>query len=394
MDIRRLQPDEAAAADKLESLAFVAPVQADDGKENAYQADRWGCFGDDGQLRATLTNHDLPIWFDGKIASSRGVAGVASDPVTRGQGHVRELMRHVLRDDREAGALFSTLYPFSHPFYRRFGYETCFTYPVATFPTKALEVFQAGEPPVARLLLPEDGTAALHPVYQAFAQRYNLAVARDERTWLRRKLGNPFKAEQTCYVLSSGGRDTAYAMFYYRPQEKPFIRTLCITEYAFINAQAFAALMRFLHRFAAQAKDVELFVPDNLPLSSLLAEPYDIRRSTGSQPMARVLNVEGVLKAMRYPRKEGTFTLYVEDAFLPENEGCYRVAFSKNGGADVARCDGEADLRLTAQAFAQLALGFVGLTEAAYRPDVQIHGNASLLRRVFPKKPVFLQDFY
>jgi hypothetical protein len=60
----------------------------------------------------------------------------------------------------------------------------------------------------------------------------------------------------------------------------------------------------------------------------------------------------------------------------------------------VARCQNEADLHVSVQAFTQLVFGFLDISEAAYRPDVQIAGNRPGLEKVFVKKQLFLEDFY
>ena len=392
MDIRKLKPEETRAADILDSLSFVIPL-ADEKKDTGYHCDRWGYFSDGGTLCACLDNHDLPIWFDGGAVPARGVGSVASDPVSRGEGHIRALMERVLRDDRANGALFSVLYPFSHPFYRKFGYETCCINQKVKFPTDALERFRAADPGQIRMIRPDGGFDALFPIYTEFSKRYNLAVARDERTWRRIRIGDPMKTEQYCYLISRDGRDEAYAVFHFRAGEKPFARTLCLTDYAFLDVRAFHGLMGFLYRYSAQAQDVEMTVPVDLPLAALLPEPYALSLSAGATPMARVLHAEHVLTAMRHPQGNGAYRVYVEDAFLPDNEGCYQVKFT-DGKASAARCECKPDLRLSVQTLAQLALGFLGLEEAAYKPDVRILDNEDALRAVFIKKPVFLWDFY
>ena len=396
MEIRRLTPDEHKAADQLESLSFVFPLseEKDNEQKPAYCADRWGYFTDAGAMSATITNHDLPLYFDGNAVAARGIAGVASDPVSRGKGNIRELLKQILTLDRENGVLFSGLYPFSHPFYRKFGYEICFEYQKATFPTESLKPFRTHDQPQSRLLNPADGTEALYPIYTAFARQFNFAIARDARTWQRIKFSDPYKAETICYVLSRGQQDTAYVLFKYRPQPQPFVRTLCLLDYAYVDIEAFYDILQFLYRFSAQAKDIEMFVPDALPLSSLFQESYDIEASTAGRPMARAVHVENVLKAMRHPQADGAYSVSVTDDFLPENTGCYRVAYAADGTVTVTRSEGEADLHLTVQTFTQLALGFLDLAQAAYKPDVHINGNEAVLRQVFVKKPVFLWDFY
>jgi len=396
MEIRKLTPDEYGATDLLESLSFVFPLSDDtENEEPKYHVDRWGCLDEKGVLNASLGNHDLPVYFDGGIAPARGVGGVASDPVSRGQGHIRALLKAVLEDDRENGQLFSVLYPFSHPFYRKFGYELCFDTYMKKFPMEALREFRGRTGFQVRMITPDDGTGALQPIYTAYAKQFNLAVARDARIWQRYTLSEPKKADEYCYVLSRGGEDIAYAMFKFRVDVPPFIRTLCLDDYAFKDIQALYDLLAYLYRYSAQAKHLELMVPPTLPLSSLLPEPNHIETARGIRPMARAVHVEKVLTAMRHPKADCAYSIYVEDEFLPDNTGNYRVGCIQGGSVTVLKTDaGEADLRVSVQTFTQLAFGFLNLEEAAMKPDVQVIGNQKVLEQVFVKKPIFLWDFY
>ena len=398
MNIRKLKQEELLAAEALESLSFVFPLADDREKEletEEYKPDRWGCFDDNGMLTTTLTNHNLPVWLDGQAAAARGVGGVVSDPVSRGQGHVRAMFKHVLQADRAEGMLFSVLYPFSHAFYRKFGYELCHEQMKARFPTEALKVFRTSNPPQARLLTPDDNPASLQPVYDAFAKQYSFMAARNEHTWGRIEIEDPRKAKRYWYALSRNGKDTAYATFFYRPSSKPYVRTLCLREYAFADRRAFADLMAFLHRFAAQAKDIEMYLPANIPLASLLDDCYAVEQNIANKPMARALHVAHVLQAMRHPKENGTYSVFVEDAFLPENTGCYIVKYAENGEVNVTQSKREnADLRVSIHTFTQLVFGFLRLDEAQYKPDVQISDNEAILQKVFVNKMLFLNDFY
>jgi predicted acetyltransferase len=398
MKIRKLKPEEHKAAEMLESLSFVSPMSGDTEKgkkEKPYQPDRWGCFGEDGQLAATLTNHDLPLYLDGGIAPARGVGGVASDPVSRGKGHVRALIEHVLKDDRKSGMLFSVLYPFSHPFYRKFGYELCYEHVRARFPAKALKGYRSDDPPQTRIIRPEDGTDALHPIYETFAKRYTFMIARSESSWQRHEIKDPGKAEKYCYILSRDGRDTAYAIFSFQAKpDQPYIRTLRLTEFAYTDHAAFNDLMGFLYRYTAQAETIELYLPEDLPIASLLRENYNMEYLVGPSPMARAVHVENILKMLNHPAEDGAYTIFIEDALLPENEGCYHVAYTKAGTVNVSRCEDEADMSMSVQTFSQLALGYLSLREAKYKPDVTIACNEDVLSKVFVQKAKFLLDWY
>ena len=402
MEVRKLRPSEYREANILESLSFVFPLPDDKDKKeeaepNAYAPDRWGCFGEGGRMAATLTNHDLPFYFDGGIAPARGVGGVASDPITRGQGHVRALIEHVLKTDRAEGKLFSALYPFSHAFYRKFGYEVCYEHRSARFPLQALKVFRTDDPPQVRLIQPGEGTQALQPLYAAFAGRYNGMIARDENAWKRLHFGDPYKAKDYCYVLSRNGKDVAYGAFQFKPGESKFEQTLCLANYGFADIEGFYDLMRFLYRYTAFAQTIEILIPEDFPFCSLLVSAADVQYRFETKIMARALHVENIMKAMRHPREDGAYTLFVTDPLLAENEGCYRVAYTKNGSVSVSRCNAAnrtTDLQLSVESFAQLALGYLRLADAEYKPDVTVQSNREVLEKVFVHKPKGLMDFY
>ena len=52
-----------------------------------------------------------------------GIAGVATWPENRRQGHVSTLLKHALQEMKSKGQTLSFLHPFSIPFYRKFGWE-------------------------------------------------------------------------------------------------------------------------------------------------------------------------------------------------------------------------------------------------------------------------------
>jgi hypothetical protein len=101
-----------------------------------------------------------------------------------------------------------------------------------------------------------------------------------------------------------------------------------------------------------------------------------------------------VLKAMRHPREDGSYTLFIEDSFLTENDGGYAVRYTKDGGVSVSRTQSDADIRLSVQTFTQLALGTLALRDALFKPDVTLRGSLETLEAVFVKKAKFLLDWY
>src|SRR5688500_17951070 len=60
----------------------------------------------------------------GQLLPMAGIAGVATHPLARRQGHVRTLLTDLLGEMRDEGHPVSVLYPFRPSFYARFGYAT------------------------------------------------------------------------------------------------------------------------------------------------------------------------------------------------------------------------------------------------------------------------------
>jgi predicted acetyltransferase len=58
----------------------------------------------------------------GSVYPMAGIAGVATHPLARRQGHIRTLLTRLLGEMRDEGHPVSALYPFRSSFYQRFGY--------------------------------------------------------------------------------------------------------------------------------------------------------------------------------------------------------------------------------------------------------------------------------
>jgi len=75
-----------------------------------------------GTTLATVSGIPMRQNVRGVVYPMAGIAGVATDPLARRQGHVRRLMHQLLGQLRDEGHPVSALYPFRPSFYARFGY--------------------------------------------------------------------------------------------------------------------------------------------------------------------------------------------------------------------------------------------------------------------------------
>jgi hypothetical protein len=151
------------------------------------------------------------------------------------------------------------------------------------------------------------------------------------------------------------------------------------------------ALLGFLGRFTADYGTIRLFLPASLELFSVIRSPkaYDISQTVRQDYMIRAVNVRKMLEMIRKP-EDSRFVIRVEgDAYIAENNGTWEVS-----GTGAVPTDRAPDLTVSIQAFGQMAVGCAGLDEAVYRPDVTVAGNGDVLKKVFVRKPVLVEDHF
>ena len=159
---------------------------------------------------------------------------------------------------------------------------------------------------------------------------------------------------------------------------------------AFVWALPILGVLGLLYRLRAKAGHVTLELCDDIDLATILPDGDSMERTAVDFAMLRVLDVCRVLELTVHPMVEGSFTIEVDDSFMPENSGIYQVCCSAEG-TRAERRDGDADLRVSIQTLCLLAIGRIGLDEALLREGTRLLANRELLERVFTKRPVHFQ---
>ena len=354
-----------------------------------------GRFDQEGRLTACLQLPEYQVCCQGQSVPMVGVGGVASLPEYRKGGGIRERFQTALPWMRQRGAVFSSLYPFSHLFYRKFGYELCQASPSYKLPAEALAAFSCTCQ--VRMLTPGEGLEAelprLRQVYRAWLGQHSLAADREDRRWKALFGKNPTKERCYAYLLEEDGAPLAYVILTTEDAPAPQGKTGKIRELAFTNPSALTQALGFLYRLAAQYNCFTLSLPKDLPLAALLPESYQLSLSLGEQPMARIINVEKAL-ALKAPGSGEKYTLAVADALLPENSGVFQVTGGAAPAVERLPEGSPADLSLDIGALTQLCLGFLSLDELLFKPGVVLNSNQDLLKKAFPKGAVFLNEFF
>ena len=391
MEVRRLTENEHFEANMISYVAFHMRMEdpekvREDSKKLSMED--WGAISDDGKIMARILNYRFDTWLDGQLVANGGIGGVSTLPEYRNTGAVRAIFGKLIPEAYRNGEVISTLYPFSHAFYRKFGYETACWRNDYEFAPGVLAGYRYDG--TAELWKPDDPVGEFTALYNRFAENYNLAVRRDDKMMLEKHLkGEYYKDRKFGYLLKEDGVPVAYLIFQDIRHDPAAI--LEVQDIAWDGRKGMNALLGFLGRFSADYGTVRMFLPASVELFSFIRSPrvYDIAQTVRQDYMIRAVNVQRLLEVIRKP-DDCSFVIRVEgDEYIAENNGTWEV-----GGSGAARTDKAPDLTVSIQALGQMAAGCVSLSEAMYRPDVAVAGKEDVLAKVFVRKPVLMEDHF
>ena len=244
MIVRRLKKEDLLDAARIRSIAFHVKLNEEEAEKKSEQTteeqlrEHWGCFEEDGSMMACIVNNDFLVRFDGQIVKMGGIGGVATTPEYRYGGAVKAIFRELLADARENGEVLSSLYPFSHEFYRKVGYETI--RPVVGYEFRPALVNGYKHTGWTKRIKKGEDNAEMKRVYAQFAEKYNLMLERPEN---RYRIGDPFGAEDFTMLL--GDERGARAYLYYQT-DRDGGNVLHVRDIAFTDAEGFRMCKAYL----------------------------------------------------------------------------------------------------------------------------------------------------
>jgi predicted acetyltransferase len=395
MSIRRLAPEERLTTSfPLQVYSFdETPRPAEDAQSMRdwlpfQEGNRTLVAEADGTTLACVSGIPMRQNLRGAVLPMAGVAGIASHPLARRQGHVRELMHRLLDEMRDEGHMLSALYPFRPSFYERFGYVGLPAPRTATFPPGDLDALLRADLP-GELVWQRTGTG--YDDYSAYLERRlrerhgfavlpeyrRLRVREDDNRWLvTARVDGVTEGLLTYRIDGYGG-------------------TLHGDDLLATSPLARALLLQFLARHVDQVDRVSVVVaPDDLPelWATDLGVVCETRvtRPDECTPMARVLSMDAL-------------------AGLPADAGCCRVELTGDRWLDgtylLDGTTGQLEIRsgasvgavdpptatLTAAGFSALVYGALDPAEVVVRGLGDMAVDAMLeLRRLFPRELPYL----
>ena len=198
-EIRGLHLEELPAYNKLSSICFTYTVNTENLAPKNMPAEKLrpyrGCFDEDGTLLGGIILLEMDCRFEGHTCRFIGVGGVVTDPANRRRGAIRQIFEADLPRLYKEGHVLSALYPFSHEFYRKFGYELAIVRHNVKFSPSSLrkDLHHAAS---IRRILPDKPDGGMKQVYETYMADKNLGILRSEAQWKLLRSGTPWENQK------------------------------------------------------------------------------------------------------------------------------------------------------------------------------------------------------
>ncbi|RME79859.1 MAG: GNAT family N-acetyltransferase [Chloroflexi bacterium] len=321
----------------------------------------------EGEAIGTATAFPVDMWLSGVPVKVGAVAGVTVLPEFRRKGIAAKMMEFLIVRMFAEGQAMSALFPFSHKYYRQFGYETVGDVHAYRINPQNLTVFPEGHK--VRPYQPDD-LPMMRVIHKAQLTWRNGWFTRPNEWWAW--LVNRWP---DIMVYDNDGMIEGY-YFYNITTTDRGERVLHLLEFMATEDEAYRGLIGYL---AAQneADVIEYMAPPDTLLRHALRQPYadeavtrqwvfkDLCHVTPGM-MARIINLPAALTARFYTRGlSGERTLKVHDRFIPTNEEplVFRIV---DGRAETRPADNgkRPDIETDIGTFTQVLCGYITPTDA------------------------------
>jgi predicted acetyltransferase len=319
---------------------------------------------DVGEIVGTAGAYDFDMALPGGAsAPCAGITVVSVRADHRRRGVLNRMMEHLLHEAADRGEAFAALWASEHPIYGRYGFGPA-------VPTIDIEVARAhgalafdGPVDQVRLIDAERAATVFPPLYDAYRRQRPGALSYSPAWWTERVLLDvPSRREGAGPVRYAWLADRGYATYRLRPSWNAAgpAGVVEVRELIALDPEAAAALWRFVIDTDLSAATRAVRRPVDDPLVHLVADTGRIEVTHGDPLFVRLVDVPAALEARGYG-VDGEATIELEDRSRPVNAGRWKLVV-RDGRGTCARTEEAADLRLTAEVLASVALGGVRTT--------------------------------
>ena len=394
--IRALTLEEIASYNKLSSICFTYTHKTEDLAPKEMPPEKLrqfrGAFDEDGTLLGGMIMIEMDCRFEGHTCPFLGIGGVVTDPAERRRGAIRRIFEEGLPRLRNEGFVLSALYPFSHVFYRKFGYELGIVKRMAKFSPSSLrsDLHRAAS---IRRILPEEPDGGMQQVYEKYIANKNLAVVRSADHWRDLRRGTPWENLKYSYVLYNEEKEPM-AYWVGTMAKGGDGATLTIADMAYTCREGMESIFA-MFRTMNEVSSVRTLAAQDMPLRFLMNDPYDMSEETSCGGMVRVMDVEKALAMLPAPALAGRCIVEVSDQPIPENNGRFAIV-SDGEKLTVERTTNDPDLKCTINGLSALVVGtldFQGSLDARLAQLIQ-SPNERFMKELFRRRQQHLHNYF
>jgi predicted acetyltransferase len=326
----------------------------------------------------------------GAIVKNAGVTGVTVATTHRRQGVLTNMMKRLLKQERDKGNIVASLWASESIIYGRYGYGMSIQHENFLIDTRKATIKTSPEiPGKIRFVDPDEARKVFPKAWEAAVNHHVGVPRRDDASWDRWALG-----------LSGGGDWGKPWLVVYEEDGKPLgfasylVKELHVfgeQTHGLINADmvvhsspaSHAALWNHLLNIDLYDTLSTWRSPSDDSLPWMLADQRQLERKPYDGVWYRMLDVAKALSARTY-LAEGSLVFEVEDSFIPEWGG----RFELSGGPDGATCaptTNTVDITLPTASLSTIYLGGAKLAdlERAGRVEENTDGSIALADAMF-----------
>ena len=397
MEIRKLRPEENVHRILMSSICFGdAPPEdrysflEEPEKHTSGYEHSWGVFDDEGRLLSCLQVIPARMQINGHPVKFGLVCGVTTLPEVRNSRCVRKMYESIMPHMKDEGMVFSFLYPFSFPFYRKFGYEHAWIKYRASVPISELAKY----PYPDGIKIHDKGGPWVDfaKVYETFIQGKNLAMVRGKEEWENLLRRDPYKNREFTYIhYNSANEPDAYILYNREKKDKESTFHLKIVELAWADKIGLHSILGFIYGMRSEYEDFSWMLPNDADIYTLVENPCNVSLSIETIGMNRVLDVPAALRLIVPPPEAGNAVIGITDAFLCYNTGVYCIAW-EDGRISIKNTGRSPDMEINIETLAQLITGYQTPAQAQHCQNVVIHSKMEELMALFPLKNLYLME--
>ncbi|MDR0784604.1 MAG: GNAT family N-acetyltransferase [Treponema sp.] len=399
LEIRRINAEELEQCRKIWTVVYNERRDFSSQKDESPLEDpvewRWAAF-EDGKMQSCMNEIPYLMRFDYHDVKMSGVGGVGTLPEARRGGYIRLIFEKLLPEAYENGVVFSNLTPFSHAFYRKFGYELACARNEVTIPTREFaELKLRGE---FTQIFPGDDTSALALVHNAYIEPLNHGIRRDywadDRAWRVFTNDDPYSTGTFLYLWRNDeGKPKSYLKYQHEKAGQENI--MRVKELAFVDREGLYGALSMVSGLSSQYETFKWAAPTFLDPADFVANMWTVDQRVIPRDMTRIVNVKTALSLMRRPDGEGCYTLEVIDKQISANNGRFLVEYCADG-ARVSETTKEPNMRCTVAALSQLVMGYRTLENALLtkQDGVEVVDARATLDKAWTLRPQHITEYF